>query len=128
LKPHLFLTYPYKLRFRSLKESATSFPPEFAANRVLPALISALDFGGASAASILPLVLELGKTVPGPDYSTKVLQPVVKLFVSPDRGTRMALLDMLPEYAEKLDAKTVSDKIWPHLVGNSRVYIGKVKY
>ena len=35
----------------------------------------------------------------------------------------MALLDMLPEYAEKLDAKTVTDKIWPHLVRNSHVYV-----
>jgi len=32
----------------------------------------------------------------------------------------MALLDMLPEYAEKLDAKTVTEKIWPHLVRNLR--------
>lgn len=102
-----------------MKDSAASFPPEFASNRVLPVLISALDFGGASAASILPLVFELGKTVPGSDYNVKVLQPVVKLFASPDRGTRMALLDMLPEYAEKLDAKTVTDKIWPHLVRDS---------
>lgn len=29
----------------------------------------------------------------------------------------MALLDHLPEYADKLDKKTVVDKIWPNLVG-----------
>lgn len=91
---------------------------------MLPALISALDFGGASAVSILPLVLELGKTVSGSDYNAKVLQPVVKLYASPDRGTRMALLDMLPEYAEKLDAKTVSDKVWPHLVRIRAIHRG----
>ena len=28
----------------------------------------------------------------------------------------MALLEHLPEYADKLDKKTVSDKIWPNLV------------
>lgn len=27
----------------------------------------------------------------------------------------MALLEHLPEYADKLDNKTVADKIWPHL-------------
>ena len=74
---------------------------------------------------MLPLVFELGKAVPGSDYNTKVLQPVVKLFTSPDRGTRMALLDMLPEYAEKLDAKTVIDKIWPHLVRTSHNISGR---
>jgi hypothetical protein len=50
------------------------------------------------------------------DYPNVILAPLVKLFASPDRGTRMALLDHLPEYADRLDKKTVSDKIWPNLV------------
>lgn len=81
--------------------------------------MSALEFGGASASTILPLVLQLGKLVPASDYPTTVLGPVVKLFASPDRGTRMALLDHLPEFAEKLDQRTVSDKIWPSLVSEA---------
>ncbi|OSD01310.1 ARM repeat-containing protein [Trametes coccinea BRFM310] len=100
---------------KTLKESAASFPTEFASYRVLPALISALEFGGASAATILPLVLQFGKNVPPEDYSTVILVHLVKLYASPDRGTRMALLDHLPEYADKLDKKTVVDKIWPNL-------------
>ncbi|KAH9858547.1 ARM repeat-containing protein [Lenzites betulinus] len=98
-----------------LKESATSFPTEFASYRVLPALASALEFGGASAATILPLVLQFGKNVAPEDYSNVILTHLVKLYTSPDRGTRMALLDHLPEYADKLDKKTVVDKIWPNL-------------
>ncbi|TFK53983.1 ARM repeat-containing protein [Heliocybe sulcata] len=100
---------------RTLKESASSFPPEFASHRVLPSLISALEFGGASAASILPLVLQMGKNVAPADYSTQVLAPLTKLFASSDRGTRMALIDHMEEYSDKLDKKTVTDKIWPHL-------------
>ncbi|KAJ6497835.1 armadillo-type protein [Mycena sanguinolenta] len=100
---------------RTLGESANTFPPEFASFRVLPSLVSALEFGGASAATILPLVLRFGKNVSPEDYPTVILAPLVKLFASPDRGTRMALLDHLPEYAEKLDKKTVDSKIWPHL-------------
>ncbi|EGN99569.1 hypothetical protein SERLA73DRAFT_53136 [Serpula lacrymans var. lacrymans S7.3] len=100
---------------RTLKESASSFPPEFASFRVLPSLISALEYGGASAATILPLVLQFGKNVSPEDYSSVILAPLIKLYASPDRGTRMALLDHLPEYAEKLDKKVVVDKIWPHL-------------
>lgn len=50
------------------------------------------------------------------EYNQKILSPVVKLFASPDRGTRMALLDSLPEYEPQLDAKMVQDGIWPHLV------------
>jgi len=33
----------------------------------------------------------------------------------------MALLDHLPEYADKLDKKSVTDKIWPNLVGVSYI-------
>ncbi|RDX48021.1 ARM repeat-containing protein [Lentinus brumalis] len=100
---------------KSLKESANSFPTEFASYKVLPALISALEFGGASAAAILPLVLQFGKGVSPEDYPSVILTHLVKLYASPDRGTRMALLDHLPEYADKLDKKTVCDKIWPNL-------------
>lgn len=33
----------------------------------------------------------------------------------------MVLLDHLPEYADKLDKKTVVDKIWPNLVRSNRL-------
>ena len=65
---------------------------------------------------MVPLVLQFGKNVPPEDYSSVILGHLVKLFASPDRGTRMALLDQLADYADKLDKKTVSDKIWPSLV------------
>jgi len=101
---------------RTLKDSASSFPTEFTTYKVLPSLISALEFGGASAAAILPLVMQFGKNVPPENYPDTIIAPLVKLFASPDRGIRMALLEQLPEYADKLDKKTVSDKIFPHLV------------
>ncbi|KAL5484849.1 CEX1 [Sanghuangporus weigelae] len=100
---------------RSIKDAASTLPPEFASHRVLPSLVSALEFGGATANTILPIVLQLGVHASPTDYPSIVLAPVTKLFASPDRGTRMALLEHLPEYADKLDKKTVSDKIWPHL-------------
>lgn len=78
--------------------------------------MTALEYGGASAAMILPLVLQFGADVSPGEYPSVILAPLTKLYASPDRGTRMALLDHLPEYAEKLDKKTVSEKIFPHLV------------
>ena len=103
-----------------MKESANSLPPEFATHRVLPTLVSALERGGAStsAASIVPLLLQLGKNVPtDEEYITAVIAPVVSLFASPDRGVRMALLDNLHDFKDKMDKKLVVDKVWPHLVG-----------
>lgn len=103
-----------------MKESASSLPPEFAMHRVLPTLVSALERGGAStsAASIIPLLLQLGKNAPtDEEYVTVVIGPVVSLFASPDRGVRMALLDNLEGFKGKMDKKMVVDKVWPHLVG-----------
>lgn len=101
---------------RTLNDSASSFPSEFASKRILPSLISALEFGGASASSIVPLVLRFGADLSNEEYNNTIVTPLVKLYASPDRGTRMALLDQLPSYIDKLDKKTVSDKIFPHLV------------
>ncbi|KAF9484514.1 ARM repeat-containing protein [Pholiota conissans] len=100
---------------KALKESASSFPPEFASFKVLPSLISALEYGGASGATILPLVLQFGANVSPEDYPKLILNSIIKLYASPDRGLRMALLEHLPEYIDKLDKKAVSDKIFPHL-------------
>ncbi|KAG2063069.1 hypothetical protein BDR04DRAFT_1146361 [Suillus decipiens] len=103
---------------RALKESASSFPPEFISYQILPCLASALKFGGTSAATIVPLVLQFGKSVAPDDYGLVTAAPLVKLFVSADCGTRIALLDSLPDFAEKLDKKTVVDKIWPNLLSD----------
>jgi SCY1-like protein 1 len=69
-----------------------------------------------SAPSIVPLVIQLGAYVPSDEYKNLVIEPIIKLFANPDRGTRMAILEVLPEFADKLDKQTVSEKIWPHLV------------
>ncbi|KAF8555356.1 hypothetical protein OG21DRAFT_911710 [Imleria badia] len=99
---------------RTLKESASSFPPEFASFRIHPSLVTTLEYGGAS--TIVPLVLQFGKNVSPDEHMNIILGPLIRLFASPDRGTWMALLDNLSEYAEKLDKKVVVDKVWPNIV------------
>ncbi|KAF8070341.1 armadillo-type protein [Lyophyllum atratum] len=94
------------LFLRTLKESSLSFPPEFTSHRVLPSLVTALEHGGTSAGVILPLVLQFGSNLPPEEYPNVILAPLIKLYASPDRGTRMALLDHLAEYADRLDKKT----------------------
>ncbi|KAG9084350.1 hypothetical protein FRC06_004114 [Ceratobasidium sp. 370] len=99
----------------TIKDSTASFPPEFTQHKVLPALLSSLGHGGTTAGAILPVVLALGKDLPPNEYSATIIGPVVNLFATPDRGTRMALLDGLPEFADKLDKNMVVNKVWPHL-------------
>ncbi|KAF8532504.1 ARM repeat-containing protein [Gautieria morchelliformis] len=100
---------------RTLKNSSDSFPPSFTSHLILPSLLTALQHAGATAPMMLPLILLLATKVPPSDYDSLVLTPLVKLFASPDRGTRMALLDHLSEFAEKLDSKVVVADVWPHL-------------
>jgi len=103
---------------RTIKDAADSgsLPEAFLIHRVLPSLLHSLSLPNAPSALMLPLVLAIGKNVPASTYSKVVLEPVVKLYASPDRGTRMALLDGLDQYADKLDNKTVNERVWPNLI------------
>ena len=103
---------------RTIKDAAASggIPQPFMLYKVLPSLLHSLSLPTAPSGAMLPLVLELGKLVSPADHTKLVLEPVIKLYASPDRGTRMALLDGLGEYGPKLDQRMVIDKVWPHLV------------
>ena len=105
---------------RAIKDSASNgdILQPFLLYKVLPSLLHSLSLPTAPSGAMLPLVLELGKLVAPADYGKLVLEPVVKLYASPDRGTRMALLDGLAEYAPKLDQRMVVDKVWPHLASS----------
>ena len=82
----------YSSLYRLLRETSSSFPVEFAAHRILPSLISALEFGGASAATIVPLMLQLGKELPDNDYSKlRVLWHLSSVWAS----TKAGVLDSL---------------------------------
>jgi SCY1-like protein 1 len=107
-----------RITIRIIKDAIPTLPSTFATHLVLPALLTSLTHTtmSVSAPSIVPLVIQLGTYVPSDEYKSLVLEPVIKLFANPDRGTRMAILEVLPEFADKLDKQTVSEKIWPHLV------------
>ena len=46
---------------RDLRDAAGSFPPEFAINRLIPAMFSGLAHGGANSEMVISLVLDFGK-------------------------------------------------------------------
>lgn len=101
---------------KTIRDASESLPPEFVKYKVLPSLIKAFEFGPGGP-SLLPLILTLGNTLPPSEYTSSILQPLLRMYATPDRAMRMALLEGLPNYAEKLDQKIVSEKVWPHLLG-----------
>ncbi|KAH9962010.1 hypothetical protein BGW80DRAFT_1438713 [Lactifluus volemus] len=89
----------------TIKDTAPTLPPTFSTHLILPALFTSLTLStmSMSAPSLIPLVIQLGTYVSPDEYKSIVLEPIVKLFANPDRGTH------------KLDKQTVSEKIWPHI-------------
>ncbi|GAA6047618.1 hypothetical protein JCM3770_001591 [Rhodotorula araucariae] len=93
-------------------------PAGFLKHTVLPSLVHTFEFSGGSGGAplLLPVILDLAHD--GLDekaYDRAVLQPVVRAFATPDRAMRMALLEHLDKYAERLSAKDVNERVWPHL-------------
>lgn len=100
---------------RSIKDSADSLPPEFLKFRVLPSLLQSFDHS-ADGPTLLPLAISISSSLNQAEFSSILLQPLIKLFASPDRAIRLSLLELLPQYVEKLDRSVVVDKIWPNLL------------
>ncbi|KAG0152088.1 hypothetical protein CROQUDRAFT_85801 [Cronartium quercuum f. sp. fusiforme G11] len=100
---------------RSIKESAESLPPEFLKFRVLPSLVQSFDHS-ADGPTLLPLAISISSSLSPTEFSSILLQPLVKLFASPDRAIRLSLLDHMPQYVDQLDKSVVVEKIWPNLL------------
>lgn len=108
---------------RTLKEvdgrkGQQALPEEFLKYKVLPSLVQAFEFGGGGPA-LLPLILSLGESLPEKEYSASIVQPLIRMFATPDRAMRMALLEGLDKFADKLTSKDVVERVWPHLVSLS---------
>ncbi|XP_064622073.1 N-terminal kinase-like protein [Lineus longissimus] len=101
--------------FSSLNKSLDTFPPEFCKYKILPQLLNALEYGNAGSTVLTPL-LKLGKHLETEEFQQKITPCVVKLFSSPDRATRVRLLQQLDNFVDHLPAKTVNDQIFPHVV------------
>ncbi|XP_059154679.1 N-terminal kinase-like protein [Physella acuta] len=100
--------------FASLTPSLDSFPSLFCRNKILPQLLNAFEYGNAGS-SILAPMFKIGKLLDAEEYQKKIVPCVVKLFTSPDRATRVKLLQQIEFFAEHLQSSTVNDQIFPHV-------------
>ncbi|MBW0481756.1 hypothetical protein O181_021471 [Austropuccinia psidii MF-1] len=100
---------------KSIKDCAGSLPPEFLKFKVLPSLVQSFDHS-SDGPTLLPLALSISTSLSQSEFSSILLQPLVKLFASPDRAIRLSLLELLPQYIDQLDKSTVVDKIWPNVL------------
>ncbi|KAJ3153399.1 hypothetical protein HDU86_005229 [Geranomyces michiganensis] len=107
-------TFEKEQFMNKINTSLESFPTEFCKYKILPELIKALEFGGAGAKALAP-ILKLGGKLDQQEFDALVVPIVVKMFASTDRVIRVSLCEGLPGLIDHLNAKVVTEKIFPNL-------------
>ncbi|KAG9291592.1 hypothetical protein G9A89_022011 [Geosiphon pyriformis] len=99
---------------KKLNECIDTFPENICKYKILPELLNALEYG-AGGAKVLGPIIKIGKTLPQDEYDLYIVTAIVKMFALPDRNMRLNLLENLPGFIERINSKTVTDKIFPHM-------------
>lgn len=77
--------------FSNLNNRLDSFPSDVCTNKILPLIITSLEYGEAST-NVLELLFKIGKGLPETEYQKKMVPCIIKLFSSKDRSIRSKLL------------------------------------
>ena len=109
---HMFFLTQYF--FRKINNTIETLPLDFCKFKVLPELIKALEFGGAGAKALNP-ILKISGRLNDSEFDKLIVPIIVKLFSTPDRAVRVSLCENLPIYINHLSQSIVSDKIFPNL-------------
>ncbi|KAK5971451.1 N-terminal kinase protein, partial [Trichostrongylus colubriformis] len=100
--------------FVHLRENLDIFPDDIAKYKVLPKIIQTYEYGDAGPNILIPL-FKLGRLLAEEEYQRRIVPCLVKLFGSPDRTTRVKLLERIDEFAPHLTSQVVNDKIFANL-------------
>ena len=93
-------------------------PDDFLKMKVLPELLKAAEYAGGGP-QVLSLAIRIGAKLSDDDFEAQMTQTLIRLYASPDRATRVCLLDSLPLYIDRFSQKIVNDKIFPQIVSKS---------
>ncbi|KAJ3027145.1 UNVERIFIED_CONTAM: hypothetical protein HDU68_004335 [Siphonaria sp. JEL0065] len=97
-----------------LNNSLDTFPADFCKHKILPELIKALEFGGAGAKALSP-ILKIGNKLDSAEFESLLVPILIKMFALPDRAIRVSLCENMGGFIEKVNAKVLNDKIFPNL-------------
>ena len=89
-------------------------PKRTAQFKVLPALTNALEYGGASARALEPL-LKIATVLTEEEMQGAIVPTIVKMFSNTDRAMRIPLLERLEQLVPHLSSKTVNESIFCHI-------------
>ncbi|VDN07426.1 unnamed protein product [Thelazia callipaeda] len=101
--------------FSELKNELDIFPDDVAKYRILPKLIHSYEYGDAGSHVLTPL-FHLGRLLDENEYQQRIVPCLCKLFSSPDRVTRVKLLEKIDEFISHLTFQIVNEKIYGNIV------------
>lgn len=101
--------------YQRLPQLIDGLPDEFCRYKLLPVLLSAFNFQSAGSGVLTPL-LKIGKFLEPAEYTAQIVPCLVRLFSSPDRATRISLLQQLDQFISYLSADVITNDIFPHVV------------
>lgn len=101
--------------FRQLDNSIETFPSDFSKHKILPELIKAFEFGSGGA-KVLSSILKVGEHLSDEEYENVVIQPIVRMFASPDRAIRVSLLENMHKFIDHMSNKMVTNQVFPNVV------------
>ncbi|KAJ3218959.1 hypothetical protein HDU67_003323 [Dinochytrium kinnereticum] len=99
---------------KNLGNSLDSFPADYCMYKILPELINAIEFGGASAKT-LNLITKVGERLTPEEYETMIVPCIIRLFSSPDRAMRVTLCENLGTFGQHISNKLANEKIFPNI-------------
>lgn len=71
------------------------------------------SLGGAKA---LNAILKIGQHLDTEQYAKMLVEPIVRMFASPDRAIRISLLENMPKFIDHIPNKTVTNQVFPNVV------------
>lgn len=101
--------------FRQLDSSIDTFPGEFSKHKILPELIKAFEFGSGGAKA-LSAIVKVGDHLSDEEYEDIVIEPIIRMFASPDRAIRVSLLENMPKFINHMTNKMVTNQVFPNVV------------
>ncbi|XP_059574406.1 N-terminal kinase-like protein isoform X4 [Alligator mississippiensis] len=101
--------------FQDLSDHLDTFPADFCRHKILPQLLTAVEFGSAGAVVLTPL-FKVGKLLGAEEYQQKIIPIIVKMFSSPDRAMRIRLLQQMENFIQYLTEPVVNTQIFPHVM------------
>lgn len=101
--------------FKQLDSSIETFPSEFSKHKILPELIKAFEFGSGGAKA-LSAIVKVGDHLSDEEYESIIIEPVIRMFSSPDRAIRVSLLENMPKFIDHMTNKMVTTQVFPNIV------------